>query len=334
MKSLIRKLVEIPGPPGYESRVREVVRSEIEPFVDALRVDGLGNLIARKGEVSAGGMRIMLAAPLDEAGLIAAHIDERGFVRFLPVGALRPEACTGGRARFLSGASGVIGMERPNKAPAFEQMFIDMGVARRQDCPIQVGEVAVLEQTFMELGNRLVSRALDNRIGVAVLIEALRQMEQQGKSSPYEISLVFSVQAQVGERGAAAAAFGVHPDLGLAINVTECTDTPKGLKNVSLGKGPAIRVRDQTMLSDPRLVQWMLETAEQAGLPYQLEIQEHSSSDARAMQFSRSGVPVGCLSIPCRYTHSPSEMVDYNDVQNAVRLLVALLGHPAQLAIA
>jgi len=194
-----------------------------------------------------------------------------------------------------------------------------------------VGDVAVLEQTFLELGNRLVSRALDNRVGVAVLIETLRQLKQQGEPSSHQIFLVFSVQAQVGERGAAAAAFGIDPDLGLAIDVAECSDTPKGSNSLSLGDGPAIRVRDQQMLSDPRLVQWMVGTAEHAGVPYQLEIQQDGSSDARAIQLARSGVPAGCLSVPCRYSGSAPEMVDYEDVQNTVRLLVDLLGRSTPL---
>ena len=164
----------------------------------------------------------------------------------------------------------------------------------------------------------------------AVLIETLRQL----KSTPHELYFVFSVQEEVGVRGATTAAFGIDPDLGLASDVTGTGDTPRrsGRRmEVSLGKGPAIKVRDGGMLADPRVVSWMVKTAEKAGLPYQLEILEGGSTDARAIQLTRAGVPAGCLSIPCRYVHSPSEMVDFGDVENAVRLLVELISKPVKL---
>ena len=177
-------------------------------------------------------------------------------------------------------------------------------------------------------GQRLVAKSMDDRIGTAVLIEALRQLDD----SPHEMYFVFSVQEEVGVRGATTAAYGIDPDLGLAVDVTGTGDTPKGLKmQVSLGKGPAIKVRDAGMLADPRVVSWMVAGAEQAKIPYQMEILERGGTDARAIQLTRAGVPAGCLSIPCRYIHSPSEMVDYEDVLNSVRLLVSLLREPIEL---
>jgi len=331
MKSLIQKLVETHSPSGYEAPVRAVIRQEVEALADELRVDSLGNLILRKGQSSPQGSKIMLAAHMDEIGIIATHIDSRGFVRFLPIGGVRPHTCLGGRVRFLNGASGVIGSERledAGRAPSFEQMFIDFGVSQREECPVQVGDVAAFERPFLDLGKRLVSKAMDDRIGVAVLIETLRQLEE----TPHQVYFVFSVQEEVGTRGATTAAYGLDPDLGLAVDVTGNGDTPKGLKmEMHLGRGPAIKVRDAGMLSDPRLVEWMVRTAEAADIPYQLEVLEFGGTDARAIQLTRAGVPAGCLSIPCRYVHSPSEMVDFDDVQNAVRLLLELLRRPVQL---
>lgn len=336
MKSLIQKLVEIPGPSGYETQIRSVVRGEVEPLVDEVYVDNLGNLIARKGPKGQGGLKIMLAAHIDEIGVIATQIDDSGYVRFLPVGGVRPGTCPGNRVRFLNGAQGVIGVERPvdaSKAPGFEQMFIDLGVSSRKECPVQVGDLAVFVYPFLDLGRRLVAKALDDRVGAAILIETLRRMKEHDISSPHEIYAVFSVQEEVGVRGATTAAFGINPDLGLALDVTGSGDTPKGLKmEVSLGKGPALKVRDQGMLADPRVVNWLAVTAQKAGIPYQLEVLEMGSTDARAIQLTRAGVPAGCISVPCRYVHSPSEMVDYNDVHNAVLLLLALLQGPVQLA--
>lgn len=331
MKSLIQKLVETTGPSGYESQIRAVIRAEIEPSADEVRVDALGNLIAVKGQLIPGGQKIMLSAHMDEIGLIATHIDGNGFVRFTTVGGVRRVTCVGGRVRFLNGTCGVIGQENPDertRLPEFEQMFIDVGASNRAGCPVQVGDMAVFDRPFADYGDRLVSKAMDDRIGVAVLIETLRQVGQ----IPNQVFFVFSVQEEVGLRGATTAAFGLDPDVGVAVDVTATGDTPKGLKMaVSLGQGAAIKVRDGGMLSDPRVVDWMVKTATQANIPYQLEVLEGGTTDARAIQLARAGVPAGCVSIPCRYIHAPSELVDYADVQSVVHLLKALVSQPIEL---
>jgi endoglucanase len=344
MKDLIKKFAELTGPSGYESQVREAIRAEIEPYAEEHRVDALGNLIAVKGsagegsagEGSAGeGKKIMLAAHMDEIGVMVTHIDENGFVRFTPLGGVSRQTCVGGRVRFLNGVPGVIGhehLEDKNRLPNFDQMFIDVGAASRASCPVQVGDIAAFDRPFSELGDRWVSKALDDRVGVAILVETLRQVSKNNHSLPNQVFFVFSVQEEVGLRGATTAAFGVAPDIGLAVDVTATGDIPKGLKmEVGLGKGPAIKVRDEGMLADRRVVDWVARTAEGAGLPYQLEVLQSGTTDARAVQLSRSGVPAGCISIPCRYIHAPSEMVDSNDIQNAATLLVELLQNPVEL---
>jgi endoglucanase len=334
MKALIQKLVEIPGPSGFEQQVRLAVRQEIEGLADEVRVDNMGNLIVRVGSRAEGAQRILLAAHLDEIGVIASHVDEHGFVRFGPVGGVLPRTCIGGRVRFLNGAQGLIGVEKmpsPDKMPGFENLFIDLGLTRKEDCPVRVGDMAVFERPFLDLGQRIVSKALDDRVSVAILIETLRRLKQ-GAASPHEVWFVFTTQEEVGVRGAGAAAFGIEPDLALAVDVTGSGDTPKGVRmDVALGKGAAIKVRDQGMLADPRVVRWMTETAQAANLPHQMEILERGTTDAQIMQLSRGGVPAGCVSIPARYIHSPSEMVDMGDVETAVQLLLALLRSPAQL---
>ena len=273
----------------------------------------------------------MLAAHMDEIGVIATHIDESGFIRFTTIGGVQRHTCIGGRVRFLNGTQGVIGYETlddVNKLPTFNQMYIDVGASSRADCPVRVGDVAAFDRPFSAYGQRLVSKAMDDRIGVAILIETLQQI----KSGYNQVYFVFSVQEEVGLRGATTAAYGLDPDIGIAVDVTRSGDTPKGIKmDVVLGSGPAIKVRDSGMLSDPRVVDWMVATAEKAKIPYQLEVLEAGTTDARAIQLTRAGVPAGCISIPCRYVHAPSEMVDYYDVQNAVRLLTALVKHKVKL---
>jgi putative aminopeptidase FrvX len=325
MKSLIKKLVETPGPSGYEDDIRKLIQTEIQDYSDEIRVDALGNLIAVKGTVRDAGMRIMVSGHMDEIGVIATHIDESGFIRFTTIGGVRRNTLVGGRVQFLDGTLGVIGYEEStdaNKLPDINQMYIDVGSANRGDCPIRVGDVAAFDRPFSEYGRRLVSKAMDDRIGVAVMIEALRQ----SKNSPNMVYFVFSVQEEVGLRGATTAAYGLDPDIGIAIDVTRSGDTPKGVKmDVSLGKGPAVKVRDSGMLADPRIVDWMVNTAQKSKIPYQLEVLEAGTTDARAIQLTRAGVPSGCISIPCRYIHAPSEMVDFDDVQNGVRLLLELI---------
>jgi putative aminopeptidase FrvX len=333
MKPLIQKLVETQGPSGYETQIRSIVRGEVEPYADELQVDALGNLIARKGKGEEDAIKIMLAAHIDEIGVMVTQVEENSFIRFTTLGGVRPYTCVGGRVRFLNGASGVISMEPLEditKMPTIEQLFIDLGCSGKEQSPVRIGDVATFDRPFLDLGGRLVAKSMDDRIGAAVLIEALRQI----KDTPHQLYFVFSTQEEVGVRGATTATFGINPDLGLAVDVTGTGDTPRRTKvrmEVSLGKGPAIKVRDGGMLADRRVVDWMVQGAEKLGLPYQMEVLDVTSTDARAMQLTRAGIPAGCLSIPCRYVHSPSEMVDFEDVQNAVRLLVELVTHPVKL---
>ena len=338
MKPLIQKLTETFSPSGYETAIREVIRKEIKPLADEIYVDALGNLIARKGVKGKGpstgsgrGKRIMISAHMDEIGLIASHIDEAGFIRFSGIGGIRPLALTGGRVRFVDGTPGVIQSDRitdPGKAPSLEQCYIDVGASSKKDSPVKVGDVCAFERPFLDMGKRLVAKSMDDRIGCVVVIEALRAL----KASPHEIYFVFSTQEEVGLRGATTSAFGLDPEIGLSVDVTGTGDTPKGGKMaVGLGGGPAIKVKDGGMLADARIVEWMVRTAEKARLPYQREVLEGGTTDARVIQMTRAGVPAGCLSIPTRYVHSPSEMVEYADVQNSVKLLVALLSAPVNL---
>jgi len=331
MKPLIQKLTETFSPSGYETDIREVIRKEIKPLADEISVDALGNLIARKGKKSAKGMKIMIAAHMDEIGLMATHVDDNGFIRFTGIGGIRPQTLTGGRVRFVNGTRGVIGSDRITdltKAPTLEQCFIDVGASSKKDCPVKVGDVCGFERPFLDLGKRLVAKAMDDRIACAVIIEAMRTL----KETPHEVYFVFTTQEEIGLRGATTSAFGIDPDLGLAVDVTGSGDTPKGSKmEVGLGKGPAIKVKDGGMLADPRVVAWMIRSAEKSRIPYQREVLEGGTTDARAIQLTKSGVPSGCLSISCRYVHSPSEMVDYDDVQNGVKLLTALLKAPVTL---
>ncbi|GMR10850.1 MAG: M42 family metallopeptidase [Anaerolineae bacterium] len=329
MQDLIKKLVEAFGPSGKEDQVREIVRGEIEAHVDEISVSPLGGLhaIVNPG----GGTKVMVAAHMDEIGVIISHIDENGFARFHNIGGVFPHTLVGHRVRFEENVTGVIGVEATVKntdAPKLSQAFIDFGAGSKADCPVHIGDLGAFTRPFVTLGDRYVAKSMDDRIGVAVAIETAKRL----RSTPNEIQFAFTTQEEVGLRGAKTSAYGLDPEVGIALDVTKTGDTPKGIKMaMELGRGPAIKVRDSGLLSDPRVVDLMVRRAEAARIPYQLEVLERGRTDATAIQLTRAGVPVGVISIPCRYVHTPSEMVDASDVENAVNLLQAILEHPVEL---
>jgi putative aminopeptidase FrvX len=337
MKQLLQRLTSTFGPSGHEDAIRDLIRREVRGLSDETRTDALGNLIVRKrpaiekhreGEPR----KIMIAAHMDEIGLTATHVDNRGFVRFSSVGGVYPRNLPGSRVRFVNGTAGVIGLEptdRTTDVPPLDRMFIDVGALSKKDCPVKTGDVAGFERPFLDLGGRVAAKSMDDRIGCTVAIEALRKLSH----TPNDLYFVFTSQEEVGTRGAQTSAYGIAPDLGFSIDVTGWGDTP-GMRDldIALGKGPAIMIRDGGMLSDPRIVRWMVRSAERAGIPYQREVLMGGSTDARAMQLVRGGVPVGCISIPCRYVHTASEMVDMQDADNAVKLIVSMLRVPVKLS--
>ena len=333
MKNLLKQLTETFGPSGYEDEVRKLVQAEVKAIADEIKVDVLGNLIVHKKPTkeSKESKKIMIAAHMDEIGLMVSHLDEKGFVRFSSLGGVFGKYIHGGRVRFLNGVQGVIGYDRFEKvheAPALNKIYIDVGATSKKDCPVKVGDVAAFDRPFTELGNRLVAKSMDDRVGVLVAIETLRAL----KASVHDVYFVFTTQEEVGSRGAGTSAYGIDPDLGIAVDVTSAADTPDAFKmEMVLGGGPCVKIKDSGSIADPRVVQWMIRTAEKGKIPCQREVLLFGGTDADMIQRVRTGVPSGCLSIPTRYVHSPSEMVDYSDVQNSVKLLTALLRTPIDL---
>ena len=331
MIDLVKQLVACDGPSGHERVVRDMVRQMAAPYADELRVDRLGNLIVRKGKKAANGLRVMLSAHLDEIGLIATHVDEHRFVRVSNLGVVHAPYCLGQRIRFLNGVQGVVGHEIEGftgEKITLDKLFVDVGAASPEDCPVQVGDAAVFQGSFQEVDGRWTGKALDDRVCVALLLETLRQL----KDSPHEVYFVFTVLEEVGRKGARAAAYGIDPDVGIALDATATGDTPKGRKMaVALGNGPAIKVKDAGIIAYPGLVQAMEAAAAQLNLPVQREILMRGATDASMIQTARAGVPSGGISIPMRYVHSPVEMVDAQDVHQAMTLLLHILENSIQL---
>lgn len=330
MNELLKELVELYGPSGFEDQVRALIRPEIEPYADEISVDAMGNLIAVK-RGSGDGLRVMIAAHMDEIGVMVTHITDDGFMRFTNIGGVFPHTVSGNRVQFADGTIGVIYSDRNDDRKSvlpLEKHFIDVGATSKGDCPVKVGDAAGFKREFVAQGKRLTAKSMDDRVGCYVAIEVLKNLQD----TPHDIFFVFSVQEEVGTRGAMAAANGILADIGIAIDVTLTGDLPESRRlAVDLGKGPAIKVKDLGMISHTGLVRAMRTSAEEAEIPYQLEVLVAGSTDARSMQIAGPGSAAGCVSIPCRYVHTQSETVDVDDVENAVKLLTTLLSNSIDL---
>ncbi len=324
MEALLKLLTEAFGPSGEENRVALLIEQTIREKVDQINTDNLGNLVAvRKGPSP----RVVVSAHMDEIGAVVTHIDDRGFARLAPAGGILPHQLVGQRLKFKQGLVGAVYHEKIKNMQELDwtKIFLDTG-STQQAAAIQVGDLAVPDQPFVSLGERCLAKAMDDRAGCAVLIETIRRLPPE---IPQEVCFVFSVQEEVGLRGARTAAYHLKPDFGLAVDVTRVGDTPKSpLMAVALGQGAAIKVRDSSVITHPAVRQFMVETAERYHIPYQLEVLEQGGTDAGAIHLSREGVPTGAISIPCRYVHTPSEMVDLGDLKAAADLLEKLCLNP------
>jgi tetrahedral aminopeptidase len=330
MNDLIQKLVEAYGPSGFEEQVRELIRAEVEEFAGEISIDPMGNLIVHK-EGDGRGLKVMVAAHMDEIGVMTSHVTEKGFLRFTNVGGVHAHTLMGSRVRFGDGTIGIVYSERLEERGQVHPLtkhYIDVGATSRDDCPVPVGAAAIFDRSFVARGNHLTAKSMDDRIGCVVAIETLRRLAE----TPHDLYFVFSVQEEVGTRGAQAAANALLPDVGIALDVTLTGDMPESyIMAVELGGGPAIKVKDSGMIAHAGLVRLMRVRAEEAGIPHQMEVLDGGSTDARSMQIAGPGSAAGCLSIPCRYVHSQSETVHAGDVENCVRLLLEVLSQPIEL---
>lgn len=320
MFDLIKKLTGKFGVSGNEEDVREFINSEIANHVDSIKVDALGNLIAIK---NGKGKKIMAIAHMDEIGVMATFIEESGFIRFSNIGWVWQYYALGQRIRFKNGTTGVIHYEEKvddMKNLKLGNMYIDIGAFSREDAmkKVAIGDTAAFVGDAVLEGEMVISKALDDRSGCAVLIKTIQNLP----ATDNELIFVFSVQEELGLRGARTAAYGIMPDMAIAVDVTLTGDTPECKPmEVKCGKGPAIKIKDSSVVCHPEVKTLLVESAKKIDIPYQFEILESGGSDPGAIHTTAGGVPSGAISIPCRYTHSPSEMVSIKDVENAVRLL-------------
>ena len=331
--ALLDKLLRAAAPSGHEAPAASIWR-EAASFAD-LSSDGLGSSIARIGEAAP---LLAVVGHIDEIGLVVTHIDEKGFLWFAPIGGWDPQILVGQRVEVRGPGGlvpGVVGRkpihlleaDQRKKVVELKGLHIDIGAADRDEAAelIRVGDpVTIAAEPVRLAGDRLVSRAMDNRLGAYVALEALRRCEQRG-SLRGSFAAVAAVQEEIGLFGARTAAFEVRPDLALAIDVTHATDAPgideKEVGTHPLGSGPAIG-RGSTL--SPKVFELLVETAEAEGIDHTISASGRgTSTDADAIQISRSGVPTGLVSIPLRYMHSPVELVDLGDLEATVELVAA-----------
>ncbi len=319
MQETLKLVTQVFGVSGNEDEIREVITNEIKKHVDEIRVDAMGNLIAiKKGKKK----KIMLAAHMDEIGVIATFIDDKGFIRFSNLGGVSSFTSLGQRVKFRNGTIGTVNAEEKledMKGLKLGKMYIDIGCKNREEAEklVRVGDTANFAGDFVIQGNYAISKAMDDRSGCAVLIELIKALPKTDN----EIYFVFTTQEELGLRGAKTAAFGIMPDCAVAIDVTLTGDTPESnSREVKLGGGPAIKVKDSAYIANPTIRRTLEELAADNSIPYTLELLDRGGSDPGAIQTTGVGVPCGGISIPCRSVHSPSEMVCLEDLENCVKL--------------
>jgi len=316
----IKTLTQTFGPSGRERKIADSIRGLMQDKVDEIRTDAMGNLICVK---RGSGKKIMLAAHMDEIGIIVTYIDDKGFLRFGNIGGLPPFIVLGQSVRFENGVTGVIWYEENIdniKNVNLGKMYIDIGAASREDAEklVRVGDMAVFEGNTVSQNGKIISKALDDRIGCAILIE----LAAQNPDTDNEIYYVFTTQEEVGLKGAKTAAFGIVPDMALAIDVCDTGDTPNCKPMaVKLGDGPAIKIKDRSVIAHPHIKDMLIKLAEENDIPYQLEIMMDGGTDAGSIHTTAGGIPSGGVSIPTRYIHGTAEMADMGDAENAVKLL-------------
>ena len=332
---LLKNICETPGAPGFENKVRNLVFKEIENCVDDINIDNMGNIIAlKKGKDDT--KSVMIAAHMDEIGFIVTHINDKGFLKFHPLGGFDPKTLTSQRV-IVHGKKNLVGVmgskpihvmttEEKNRVPKIQDYYIDLGLEKSEvDKIVKVGDPVTRERGLIEMGDCINCKSLDNRISVFVLIEALKKI----KTPDFNTYAVFTVQEEVGIRGAQVATQKIKPDFGFGLDTTIAYDVPGAAEHekiTSLGKGVAIKIMDASAICDTRMVQFMRKTANAHNIQWQNEILTAGGTDTASIQrMTPGGSIAGAFSIPTRHIHQVIEMVHKKDVQNCIDLLTYCL---------
>ena len=329
----LEKLSNATGVAGREEEVRNLMKKFLKPHVDEVKEDKLGNVIGiKRGEKNA--PKVMLAAHMDEIGLLIKTISKEGFLQFAKIGGIDDRILLAQNVIVYTEKGpihGIIGSKPPHiqkeeerkKVPTFDELFIDIGAESQEEAKkmgVRIGDPVVFDIKFVRTWkNIVIGKAFDDRVGCAVMIEAMKLLEKT-KCTVYAVG---TVQEEVGLRGATTAAFGIYPDVGIALDVTIAGDVP-GVKEVEapikLRKGPSLTVADYGLITHPKVLRLLVDAAEENKIPYQLETGLPGSTDAARISLTREGVPSGVISIPTRYIHGPSALLSLEDAENAAKL--------------
>ena len=341
ISSLLEKYSNAHGVSGNEDEICRLLKEDLKDCTDEIKFDALGSLIAVRKGSSPNGPTIMLAAHMDEIGLMVKYIDDNGFLRFAKIGGWNDPTLTSQRV-IVHGRNGdvvgVIGSKPPHvmsaedakRPPQHKDMFIDIGAESAEDVKklgIEPGTYISLDREFKKLLNtRATSKSLDNRVGIVLMIETMRRLK--GKDIKATICAVGTIQEEVGLKGAKTAAYAANADVAIALDTTVPGDHPGITKQDSpleIGKGPVLTVADASgrgIISHPQVVKWLRDSAEKIGTPVQLSVGEGGTTDASAIHLTKEGIPTGTIQIATRYIHSPVEVVDLKDIAAGIDLAV------------
>lgn len=329
---LLAEICKTPGAPGFEQKVRKLVLQELEGLVDEVETDNLGNVYAIKR--GTGDKKVMIGAHMDEIGFMVTHIDDKGFIRFHTLGGFDPKTLTAQRV-IIHGKKDIIGVmaskpihvmspEERNKVAKLSDYFIDTGLPKEEiEKYVKIGDPITREREFIEMGECVNSKSLDNRLAVFILLETLRQLK--GKEVPYDVYGVFTVQEEVGIRGANVASLRIKPDFGFGLDTTIAFDLPGAAPHemiTKLGAGTAIKIMDASTICDYRMVDFMKKTADAKQIKWQPEILTAGGTDTAGIQrMTEGGSIAGAVSIPTRHLHQVIEMAHKADIQASIDLL-------------
>ena len=336
---LLKKLCETPGVPGHEERVRALIETEVADLFDHVETDPMGSLLCRRDAGKDGAPKIMLLCHMDEIGFLVSHIDKKGFLYLQPVGGFDPRNLFSRRVLVCTDDGDLKGVMNPGgkpvhisspedrkKVPEVTEFFVDLGMGEAARDKVKIGDYVVMDEPFLEMGDKYVSKALDNRIACWLGIEAIRALGKNGRGA--EIHVVFTTQEEVGLRGARTSAYRVKPDIGLGIDVTLSCDTPgipeKDATTIQ-GKGFGLHVRDSSFIADKGLVRDIEALAIKKGIPFQRTMLAAGGQDGAAAQQAAAGARAVGITVGTRYIHTVTEMIEKGDLQAALDILVAYL---------
>jgi endoglucanase len=336
---LLKRLCETPGVPGHEDRVRDLITAEIEGMFTEVKTDAMGSLLCRREATSADAPRIMLLCHMDEIGFLVSHISKEGFLYLQPVGGFDPRNLFSRRVRVCTDEGDHIGVMNPGgkpvhisspedrkKVPELGEFFVDLGLGEKARDLVKVGDFVVMEEPFLEMGDKVVSKALDNRIACWLGIEAIRALGDKGRGA--EIHVAFTCQEEVGLRGARTAAYAIKPDIGLGIDVTLSCDTPgvpEKDRTTKQGDGFGLHVRDSSFIADKKLVSEIEQLAIAKDIPYQRTMLGAGGQDGAAAQQAAAGARAVGIVVGTRYIHTVTEMADKRDLEAARQVLTEYL---------